>query len=114
MEHFTISPLADAPAGFRIFRLDGPFALPSIWDFQSRVRGGAPENTILDVAGVPYMDSAALGSIMGVYVSCQRQHKKLGMVGVNDRLSTLFQVSGVDGILSSYPTIEQAIQAMKQ
>lgn len=112
MEQLTIETVAGAPEGVRIIRLAGPFTLPSIWEFQSLVRSGNEHTTIVDFTEVPYMDSAALGSVMGLHVSCQRTNRKYGLVGVAERLRTLFKVSGVGSILITYPTVNEALQSL--
>ena len=112
VEQLTIETLPAPKPGVRILKLSGPFTLPSIWEFQSQVRNGAEPTTIVDFAGVPYMDSAALGSVMGLHVSCQRLQRKYALVGVEPRIRTLFEVSGVNGLLVTYPTIDEAIHAL--
>jgi len=57
---------------------------------------------------VPYMDSAALGALLGYHVSCQREGHRYALTGVSGRIRTLFQVAGVDGFLMCYDTPEQA------
>jgi anti-anti-sigma factor len=92
----------------RILKLTGPFTLAAVFDFQAEVRKDPPRILILDLADVPYMDSAALGSILSLHVSCQKGGRHYAMVGVSDRLKTLFKVSGVDGLLSIYLSAAQA------
>ena len=48
MEQLTIDTVPDSPEGVRILRLTGPFTLTSIWDFQSRIRSGTEQTTIVD------------------------------------------------------------------
>ena len=67
---------------------------------------------ILDVTGVPYMDSAGLGSMIGVFTSCQRSHRSFGIVGVSERIRTLFEVTGCSGMLPCYESIEAADAAV--
>jgi anti-anti-sigma regulatory factor len=54
------------------------------------------------------MDSAALGAVMGLHVSCQRQQRKYGLVGASERLRTLFQVAGVATLLVNFRTVQEA------
>ena len=58
------------------------------------------------------MDSAALGSIMGVHVSRQRVQRKYAVVGANARLETLFKVAGVMDLLVRYPNTAEALKAL--
>jgi anti-sigma B factor antagonist len=112
VDQLTIETVPDAPPDVRILRLIGPFTLASIWEFQAAIRGGTELTTIVDVTDVPYMDSAALGSVMGLHVSCQRLHRKYGLVGVGQRIRTLLQVAGVDGLLVTFPSMDEALQAL--
>src|SRR5712672_308673 len=98
--------------GERTLRLSGPFTLSSIFDFQSVTRSDDSSITIIDLAGVPYMDSAALGSLMGLHSSCQKLSEKYALVGVPDRLRTLFAVAGVENILITYPSVREARNAL--
>lgn len=94
--------------GVRVLRLSGPFTLKTLFDFQSIVRSSEAPVTIIDLTEVPYIDSAALGCLMGVHVSSQRLNRKYALVGVAPRLRSLFDMVGVDNILVTYPTLEEA------
>jgi anti-sigma B factor antagonist len=98
--------------GVQLFKLSGPFTISTMFDFQQLVREHTAPVTLIDVAEVPYMDSAALGALLGFHVSCGREGRKYGLVAVSDRLKTLFQVAGVQGILVGYPTVEAAKAAV--
>ena len=108
MDQLDIEITPGNQPGVRILKLTGPFTLATIFDFQKTVREGDWQLTLIDLSGVPYMDSAALGSVLGFHASCERQHKRYGLVGVSDRLQTLFKVAGVDGLLTTYPTMNEA------
>ncbi len=56
-----IESLAGSREGVRLLRLTGPFTLPGIFEFQSLVRSLTEPVIIVDLTGVPFMDSAALG-----------------------------------------------------
>ncbi|HEY1183599.1 MAG TPA: STAS domain-containing protein [Bryobacteraceae bacterium] len=108
MEELQIEIGTGARPDVRILRLTGPFTLSTMFDFQNIVREGAAAVTIVDLGGVPYMDSAALGALLGFHVSCQREHHRYALTGVSNRIRTLFQVAGVEGFLVRYETQEQA------
>jgi anti-anti-sigma factor len=111
MENLHIETVPNQ-GGVQIFKLTGPFTISTMFDFQALVRERTAPVTLIDLSGVPYMDSAALGSLLGFHVSCQREGRKYALVAVSDRLKTLFKVAGVDGVLASYPTEEAARKAM--
>jgi anti-anti-sigma regulatory factor len=110
MDQLSIETVRGNQDGIRIIRLIGPFTLQGIFDFQSIYRSGNEPVTIIDLTEVPYMDSAALGAVVGVHTSSQRQKRHYAIVGASDRLRTLFHVGGVDGILITSPSLEEAQQ----
>lgn len=103
-----IESLPGSRDGVRLLRLTGPFTLPSIFEFQSIVRSLNEPIVIVDLAAVPYMDSAALGAVMFLHASTLRKQHKYALTGAAERIHTLFKVGGVDEILVTYPTVEEA------
>src|SRR3974390_1495226 len=108
MDALRIEELAGGKQGTRILQLSGPFTLANIFQFQEIARTDPSPIIIVDLTGVPYMDSAALGSLLGLHVHCQRDKRQYALVGVSDRLMSMLKVAGVDGILVSYPTLAEA------
>jgi len=108
MEELQIEIGAGASPDVRVVRLKGPFTLGTMFDFQNIVRERKAAVTIIDLSGVPYMDSAALGALLGFHVSCQREGHRYALTGVSNRIRTLFQVAGVDGFLVRHETAEEA------
>jgi len=98
--------------GIRILRLDGPLTLRGLAEFQSIVRGGEEPITIVNLSKVPFMDSAGLGALMSVHTSSQKLARKYAMVGASDRVRVLFGVAGIEKILVTYDTVEEAIKAL--
>jgi anti-anti-sigma factor len=113
MDQFKLEWLPQTRDGIHILKVTGPFTLAAVFDFQSVIREDSSLVTLIDLHDVPYMDSAALGSLLGFHVSCQRESRKYALVGVADRLKTLFRVAGVDGMLSVYPTAGEAETALQ-
>jgi anti-sigma B factor antagonist len=112
MDEFKIESTAGKRDGVRILRLSGAFTLQGLFDFQSIVRGLNDPVLIVDLTEVPYMDSASLGALMSVHTTAQRNKRQYALVGASERLRTLFRVAGVDGILVTYPTLEEAQDAL--
>jgi anti-anti-sigma factor len=94
--------------GVRILRLSGGFVLQAVNEFQTAVRAGNDAVTIVDLTEVAFMDSAALGAVMGLHVSSEKNRRKYALVGASVRLRTLFDVARVAGILVTFRTVEEA------
>jgi len=93
----------------RIFSLSGPLTLRNLFEFQTELRSMQPMGlTVIDLSGVPYMDSAGMGLVMNHYVHCQTRCTKLVVCGANSRVMDLFKVTKVDTILPLTATLEEA------
>ena len=111
MDKLSIEAVAGGD-GIRIVRLDGPLTLRGLAEFQSIVRDAEEPITIVNLTKVPFMDSAGLGALIGVHNSCEKLGRKYAIVGASDRVRTLFGVAGIDKILVTYDTVEDAKKAL--
>ncbi len=87
--------------------VSGPITLNNLFGLQTALRAQQPATLVLDLHGVPYVDSAGLGAIVNAHVSAQRRGGRLLLSGVNDRVKTLFQVTKVDSVLNFSETESQ-------
>lgn len=94
--------------GSHVLKLSGPFTVNAVIEFQAAVRERPQGFTIIDLTDVMYMDSTALGSLLGMHVSCQRDHREYALVGVPSRVRTLLNLAGVAGVLITADSIEAA------
>jgi len=64
---------------------------------RSEVRNIIPnqKRIILDLKEVPLMDSAGLGTIVGLYVSARTRHCPLELMNANQRIRELFGISNL-------------------
>jgi anti-sigma B factor antagonist len=93
----------------RIIRLTGPLTLRNIFDLQTQFRNDQPTPlNILDLTGVPYMDSAGMGVVVNYHVHCQNKGGKLIAVGVTPRIMELFKITRVDAVIRMAATVEEA------
>ena len=117
---FSIQRKAGKAPGTVIFSLCGPFTardmygsltpvgLRNMLNFQSAPAEELPLVNILDLTGVPYMDSAGLGIVVGHYVSCQRKGIRLIAAGVSPRVRELFKMTKVDTTIPMTATVDEA------
>ncbi|WP_263366815.1 STAS domain-containing protein [Edaphobacter bradus] len=105
---FSYSTSEGTKPGTAILKLAGPLTLANIFGLQDELRKVKPECLIMDLTGVPFMDSAGLGVVMNYYVSSQKDGRKLFLTGVNDRVSALLEMTKVDGVLKVCGSLEAA------
>jgi anti-anti-sigma factor len=104
----------DSPKGACVMRINGPLTLKTLFDFQEASRKDAGKSIIVDLNGVPYMDSAGLGSVISLYASCERNNRGFAVIGVSERIRTLFEVTHVDGLLPCFDSLGAADAAISK
>lgn len=110
-ENIQILASNGAARGQKILTLRGPLNIHTIFEFQTAIRGEQSPVVIVDLTGVPYVDSAGLGAIVGAYVSAQRANRKLVLAGLNDRVKALLSMTHVSRLFEPYATVQAAERA---
>ncbi len=103
---------ASAVPDVTVFALKGPFTLATMFQFQSGLRDPDVKGAIVDLSGVPYMDSAALGVLLGQWAHAQRIQKKFALAAISPRVLTIFQITHTDKLLPTFATVADAEMAM--
>jgi anti-anti-sigma factor len=99
----------DDRADVKIFKLNGPLTVHNCSEFKEMTsREPAPQVMLVDLTDVPYLDSAALGTFVGIHVACECAHRKYALVGANPRLKNLFELSSVTTFLVIYDSMGEA------
>jgi anti-sigma B factor antagonist len=100
--------IVNRPSGVQLIKLRGPLTLRTLFEFQEAARHHSGHPLIVDAADVPYMDSAGLGALIGIFASCQRTGQKFAISSVPERVLVLFEMTGVKGLLPCFPSIDEA------
>ncbi len=103
---------ASAVPDVTVFALKGPFTLATLFQFQSALRDPAVEGAIIDMSGVQYMDSAALGVLLGQWAHSQRVAVKFALAAISPRVLTIFEVTHTDKVLPTFATVTEAEKAL--
>ena len=111
MEKIEIVRTTGAGGDTTILRLQGPLTLQTLFDFQSAIREPGIGDTIVDLTGVPYIDSAGLGAILCHWAHTQRTGKKFAVAGICERVQVLFNLTKVSTLLPSFTTVQEAEQS---
>ena len=103
-----IERVDDAGGTSVIFRLHGPLLLGNFFSFQSMVRSDQSNLLLIDVADVPYIDSAGIGCLVGAHVSREHAGRKLIIVGASERLINMLRATKVDQLFVFADTVDEA------
>ena len=92
--------------------LKGPLTVDHLPDFQNAIRREDVPTMILDLSGVPYVDSAGLGSLVSVYISRHKMGQRLALTGVNPRIIKLLEITRMEQFFLIFPSLDAAIDAL--
>jgi anti-sigma B factor antagonist len=96
----------------KIMRLKGPLNLHTVFGFQTAVRAETSPGVIIDFTGVPFIDSAGLGALVGAYVAAQKVQRKMVVAGLGTQVKALIEMTKVSQLIKSYDTVAEAEEAL--
>ncbi len=111
MDELQIQRSAGSASDVTILTLNGPLTLTTLFDFQAAVRQPDLQSTIIDFAGVPYMDSAGLGILLSHWAHTQRIGAKFAIVAMSGKVRVILEMTGVAKLLPFYPSASDAERA---
>jgi anti-sigma B factor antagonist len=94
-----------------VLSLRGPLTMENVTPFLNAVRRETAPTMILDLTGVPYLDSSGLGSLVSASTSCTKAGRRLALTGVNKRVLKVFEITKMEQIFLMFPTLSDAIEA---
>jgi anti-sigma B factor antagonist len=100
------------PHDEKVLSLKGPLTIHTLFTFQTAVREQGSSPLIIDFSGVPFMDSAGLGALVGACVALQKTHQKLAFSGMNPQVKALLDMTHVSQFFRIFPTLEEAQAAV--
>ncbi len=95
-------------AGQRILQMKGPLSLHTVFEFQSVLRAETSPNVIIDFSGVPFIDSAGLGALVGAHISAQKSRRQLYFAAMNTQVITLLEMTRIRSLFTVYSTLQEA------
>jgi anti-sigma B factor antagonist len=73
---------------------------------------GGERKLLVDLAGVPFMNSTQIGAVVGLHVLAYENLAVVKFVGMRERIATLFRLLGVDTLLDMhYARAEGALES---
>ncbi|HZQ94595.1 MAG TPA: STAS domain-containing protein [Candidatus Sulfotelmatobacter sp.] len=89
----------------------GPLTMENVTPFLNAVRRENAPTMILDLSGVPYLDSSGLGSLVSACTSARKAGRRIALTGVNKRVLKVFEITKVEQVFLMFPTLSDAIEA---
>jgi anti-sigma B factor antagonist len=65
---------------------------------------------VFDISALDYADSSGIGTLVACLTHIKNASGDLRMAGANPRMRRLFRMTGVDSLMSLYPTVSEATE----
>ena len=78
---------------------------------QKTIKDGAAK-VVVDMAGVPYMDSAGLGTLVQASGMAKQQGGELRICGASERVAELIRMTRTDGLLPMDADVDASLKAL--
>jgi anti-sigma B factor antagonist len=92
-----------------VTRLRGKLSLETVHDFMTTLRPEPATRLVLDMSGVPYMDSAGVRALVSLFVNRRNNQKSLALIGLTPQGIAVLQVSGLVKLLPIFASVEDAV-----
>jgi anti-sigma B factor antagonist len=103
-------------AGPAILRIAGTVkAGESVRDFESSLAHAVEAGTgavILDLTDLDYLDSTAVGILVGALHRLKSENRELVLVNPRDRIASLLHVARLDSLFAIYESVPEAEAAL--
>lgn len=95
-----------------VVKVTGEVDLNRSVDFQQdlmRVVEERPARMVIDLSGVPYMDSSGVASLVKLLSRTRRYGIALALAAMTDRVRSVFEITRLDGVFTVKATVEEAL-----
>jgi anti-sigma B factor antagonist len=72
------------------------------------VRADNSRKLIIDFTNVPYVDSAAIGALVGAHITHDKNGRSLALVGVSERVRNALKLTRVDQFFRFFDSVPDA------
>lgn len=112
-ETFQVKEGASAVNKIQILEITGSITASTGGAFQDAVKRVSAPRLILDLTGVPSVDSMAVGALVRAFVSCNKSGRKMALVGLSRRAQNVLELTGIAPLFDTYPTVADAERAFE-
>jgi anti-anti-sigma factor len=67
-----------------------------------------PARVVFDLSALDYADSAGIGTFVACLTLIKKAGGEMRMAGVNARVRRLFELTGIDQLMTVFPTVAEA------
>jgi anti-sigma B factor antagonist len=76
-----------------------------------KVQGSTPARLVIDLAGVPYMDSSGVATLVEAMQVARRSSTRLVLCGLQDKVRSIFEIARLDTVFTIVSDTDAALTA---
>ncbi|MEE2907866.1 MAG: STAS domain-containing protein [Planctomycetota bacterium] len=110
-EQAPMTMAVDRQDNLLIVRPEGDIDLASSPGLRAQLReliASASGRIVVDLEGVPYMDSSGVATLVELLQSCRRDQLELVLCRLSERVLSVFQIARLDGVFTISESLESA------
>ncbi len=88
------------------------FVSPDVRDALQNAFQDSPEGVVVDLSGVPYMDSSGIATLVEGLQWSRRESAHFILVGVQEEVMNTLKIARMSEYLEIYPTAQEALQSL--
>lgn len=112
-KNFSVEVRNSTVPGTAIISVAGSLVLEHLVAFQEVWESHPEPFLILDVSGLSYLDSAAVGFLVNAYISRERNGKRLALSGVHGMTEHILSATRVAKVFETFATIADAEESFR-
>jgi anti-sigma B factor antagonist len=109
--------IVTAVGGIHVVRLEGDFLSETDHEiFREKIHALAKEGKMhvaIDLAGVKYINSCGLGSLICALTTLRKVKGDLRLVNVGAHVRELLEITGLNRTFETYPSLEKALREFR-
>jgi anti-sigma B factor antagonist len=108
----------DEGPGTTVLRIGGMVKVgETVHEFESALERAANERTgtvVLDLTDLEYLDSTAVGILVGALHRLKSEDRELVLVKPRERIAGLLRVANLDSLFEIYGSVAEALEAIRK
>jgi anti-sigma B factor antagonist len=76
--------------------------------------GGGRKVLVLDMTGVQYINSSGLGLLIATVNAVRSAGGTLKVAGASEKIRALIKITKLEGLFEMYPSVDEAVAAVKK
>lgn len=97
--------------GMVVVRVEGDVDLSTSRELQGELRrvvGESPRKMVVDLGGVPYMDSSGVATLVETMQLARRNETHLILAALKERVRSIFEIARLDSVFTIVDSVDSA------